>query len=147
MTKQEVILDFIDQFRRFGPEVGTCFRAGMCWHFTLILRGRFGMHNRIVYDPIANHFAVEIDGRIYDIDGDITDEGYKWEYWDTYWLQDLKHTERIRRDCIYKMPENAVLCDFCAHSWQDDWHTLICGLDNKPVDPEHNCERGVLNSG
>ena len=42
MTKHELVLDFIWQFRKFGSDVADAFSNGMCFHFTTILRHRFG---------------------------------------------------------------------------------------------------------
>jgi hypothetical protein len=61
----DLVMDFIHQFTSFGPAVADCFSNGMCYHFTLILCARFGHAARRVYDPVVNHFAVEIDGKIY----------------------------------------------------------------------------------
>lgn len=50
-----------------------------------------------MYDPVANHFAAEIDGVVYDITGDVT-ERYNMVPWDSY--GDDIHKLRIVRDCI-----------------------------------------------
>ena len=101
MTK---INDFIAQFRQFGPDVVNCFSNGMCWYFTTILRERFGEEYRVMYDPIINHFALEIEDRIYDINGDITDDKqYKWRYWDEFIQEDVMLAQRICCDCILKI--------------------------------------------
>ena len=50
-----------------------------------------------MYDQVANHFVAEIDGRLYDITGDVTD-AYKVEPWDE--LEDDLLRSRIIRDCI-----------------------------------------------
>ena len=102
MTKQEVIIDFIEQFQQFGSDVTDCFSFGMCYYFALILQERFGAN--IMYEPIMNHFAGEIDGYIYDITGLISNCGDpKWVHWETYQKEDVLHTSRIFRDCIYKL--------------------------------------------
>ena len=142
-TKPEVILNYIKQFRDFGPEVVNLFSNGMCWQFSIILRDRFGYYNPIAYDPIANHFALWIDDRIYDITGDITDDPqYKFVFWDTYKFQDTKEMQRIYRDCILKIPNQYHLCYNCDHSFFDEWGTMICDIDNEPVDPDVPCEKG-----
>lgn len=140
MTKTEIILDFIEQFRKFGPDVENCFSNGMCFHFATILFTRFD--GQIVYDAIDNHFAFRIDGRIYDITGDITDEPRKWVNWASYIYEDPLHTTHIRRDCIWKVPSDVILCEFCTHSFEDDWGNLICELNMKPVQGDDNCEKG-----
>lgn len=143
MTKQEIILNYIKQFRDFGPQVENCFSNGMCYHFSLILCARFRDNAWRVYDPIINHFAVQIDGRIYDITGDITDNTeYNWKLWDSYQYEDPLHTEHIRRDCMWKVPSDVVICEFCSHSFEDDWGNLVCDIDYNPVESNHSCEKG-----
>ena len=140
-NKHEVVLNFIEQFRHFGPNIENCFSNSMCWYFTTILRGRFVIENQAMYDPIANHFATEIDGRIYDITGDITDNPeYKFEYWGSYWLNDLNETALIRRDCIWKIPPDLLTCGICPHGYEDDYGNLICDVDNSPVDWDDPCK-------
>ena len=63
MTQHELILNYIKQFRDLGAE--NCFANGMCYHFTVLLRQRFGSaHCPILYAQVANHFATLIEGRI-----------------------------------------------------------------------------------
>ena len=143
-NKHELVLDFIRQFRQLGAE--NCFFNGMCWHFTLILRARFGYDYPVVYDEIANHFATEIDDRIYDITGDITNNtSYRWKYWASFQYKDLRLTERIRRDCIYKLPPEVITCNICRHSFCDDFGCRMCELkNNEPVDDHEMCGKGEL---
>ena len=102
ITKHEVIIDFIKQFQEFGDNVTDCFSHGMCYYFASILQERFGAN--IMYEPVMNHFAGEIDGYIYDITGFIANyTDPKWYYWETYQHEDALHTERILRDCVYKL--------------------------------------------
>ena len=139
MTKHELILDFIEQFRKLGAE--NCFSNGMCWHFTLILRSRVGWENQIMYDPIVNHFATEIDGHIYDITGDISqDANYHWQPWMTYSQLDSLETSRIRRDCIYKIPRDMMICSNCPHAVYTTDTGDICGLSLKPIDYYGPCQ-------
>ena len=88
MNKREVIENFIHQFNAFGDDVRRCFSYGMCYHFALILHIRFRDEDaHKLYDPINGHFAVQINGRIYDITGDITDETiYTWVPWKNLYL-------------------------------------------------------------
>ena len=141
-TEIDVVDDFIQQFRQFGTDVVDCFSYGMCFHFSLILCARFKYDARRVYDPVANHFAVEIFGRIWDISGDITDKDYKWEYWDTYCMKDQKETRRIIRDCVRKLPSQLTTCEFCINNEEDDWGNLFCKLTKESVRPDHSCEQG-----
>ena len=142
-TKQDIILNFIEQFQKFGPQVVDCFSNGMCYHFTILLQARFGDDCGVLYDPIINHFATEIDGRIYDITGDITDNSdYHFEYWASYKYKDPKETERIYRDCVYKVPSDIIICGVCPRSFVGDWGTLVCERKRKPVNFDDICQEG-----
>ena len=145
MTKREVIEDFIKQFRDFGDDVRKCFSYGMCYHFALILHIRFRDEDaHKLYDPINGHFAVKINGRIYDITGDITEETiYEWVRWSDLRFGDPALAEQVRRDCIWKVPGGEVLCEFCSHSFDDDWGNKICDIDNRPVTGNDSCAKGV----
>lgn len=143
MKKTELILNFIKQFRDLGAE--NCFSNGMCWHFTLILRARFGYENFIMYDPVINHFATEIDGRIYDITGDITDNSeYHWHRWMEYLRQDPVEARRIYRDCIYKVPSDKAICMSCEHHYSNINNEDLCDLDYKPIDFYGPCRKEEL---
>ena len=146
MTKHELVLDFIWQFRKFGSDVADAFSNGMCFHFTTILRHRFGsLYCPIMYDQVANHFATQIEGRIYDITGDITDDPqYHWKRWTTVCAEDYKHANRIRRDCVDKVPSDTLICKYGDNSFYDEiLNTYLCGLDNSPVDLDTPCVKGV----
>lgn len=141
MTKQELILDFIRQFRELGAE--NCFSNGMCYHFTTLLRMRFGPYeNSIMYDQVANHFATMIDNRIYDITGDITDNTeYHWERWGTLMRKDPALAARIRRDCILKAPPDVKLCCVCPNAFYDEiLNCYMCDIDNHPIDYDGICD-------
>lgn len=140
-TKQDVILNYIEQFQKFGPQVVDCFSNGMCYWFAEILEKRFSWSNvQKVYDPVINHFAVEIDNRIYDIAGDITDDPqYKWTYWRTYQYEDPLHTKHIIRDCIDKIPNDIKTCAYCDKGYLDYHGNFICDIDNSPVNPHCPC--------
>jgi hypothetical protein len=145
-TKRDVIENYIKQFRDFGPQVVDCFSHGMCYQFMTILRKRFGPFcTTPVYDEVINHFATEIDGRIYDITGDITDDTqYHWKRWTTVCAEDHKHANRICRDCVDKVPSDTLICKYCDNSFYDEiLNTYLCGLDNKPVDLDTPCTKGV----
>ena len=145
MTKSEVIEHFIKQFRGFGDDVRRCFSFGMCYHFALILHTRFQDEDaHKLYDPVNNHFAVEINGRVYDITGDITDETiYSWVRWRDLQYQDPQLAHRIMRDCMWKVPRDVILCEFCARSFDDDWGNKICDIDNHPVTGNDSCRKAV----
>jgi hypothetical protein len=135
--------DFIQQFRKYGPAVEDCFSHGMCYHFAEILRNRFSWNCDIVYDPVANHFAAQIADRIYDITGDITDNSsYSWVSWPKYEDSDELEAKRIYRDCIYKLPEEATICEFCQYMYSPFHNFFTCLYDNSRVYPNHTCAMG-----
>jgi hypothetical protein len=97
-NKKDLVLDFIKQFRDLGAE--NCFSNGMCYWFAATLRMRFnGEHCHLMYAEIDNHFGCEIDGIVYDITGDVTDD-YNWDFWDKIFHEDISLYHRIVRDCI-----------------------------------------------
>ena len=57
--------DFIRKFKSYELN-------GFCYWFAYMLAGRF-VGAEIYYEPIDGHFITEIDGRLYDIRGDVTD--------------------------------------------------------------------------
>ena len=141
--KPQIILNFIKQFRDYGPEVVNLFSNGMCWHFAIILRDRFGGFNPIMYDPVINHFAVQIGDRIYDITGDISDDPkYNFILWTEYKF-DTKEMQRIYRDCILKIPYQYHLCYNCDHISFDKYGTIICDINNEPIDLDKPCDKEI----
>lgn len=89
---------FIDRFHTVSPteNLTEVFSLGCCYWFAIILYCRFP-ESRLMYDEVTNHFATEIDGRIYDVTGDITGK-YEMAPWDD--LPDPQLRRRITRDCI-----------------------------------------------
>lgn len=78
-------------------DVDTVFTCGCCYWFSLVLCLRFQGRSRMMYDQVENHFATEVDGRLYDITGDVTGK-YNVEPWDE--IDDDLLKRRIVRDCI-----------------------------------------------
>ena len=140
-NKHELFLDFIEQFTAYGTAVNYCFSYGMCYYFAQILQQRFFGSAKIVYDPVINHFATEIDGRVYDINGDITNEPYVWYDWSTYRFKDSLETKRIIRDCIRKIPSDVRVCEFCDLMHEDDWGNISCSIDKAPKDAYAICDK------
>ena len=59
---------------------------------------RFADENpKMMYDQVMNHFGVQINYRVYDASGDVTDK-YAWESWEG--IDDKSLKEHIFRDCI-----------------------------------------------
>ena len=73
MIHQEV-LDFIKHF-----ELGKdCFLYGCCYWFAYILMERFHWYYdcEYMYNIEENHFAIDIDGVLYDASGTISSDGF-----------------------------------------------------------------------
>lgn len=95
MSRTEILL-FI---KRFEKSEHT-FTNGCCYWFTQILRQRFG--GNTMYLPVFGHFIQEINGRLYDVTGDVTDKysnADKYD-WQTYVLADSSNYARIYHDCV-----------------------------------------------
>ncbi len=90
------IQTFIRRFH-LAQSVDEVFTGGCCYWFAFILCQRFPGRSRLMYDPVYGHFVTEIDGRLYDITGDVTGQ-YHAEPWDK--LFDEPQKQRIERDCI-----------------------------------------------
>ena len=95
------VLNFISRFTSGTKKaaVEECFTTGCCFWFAHILVARFPQ-GLLAYDQVANHFGCLIDGIVYDVTGDVTDQ-YKWEAWATTSMTDPALAQRIERDCIY----------------------------------------------
>lgn len=91
------ITNFLRRFHLGDKNVDTVFTCGCCYWFADILCRRFPNNSRLMYDQVINHFVTEIDGRLYDITGDVTGK-YNVEPWDE--LEDDLLKKRIIRDCI-----------------------------------------------
>lgn len=89
------VMTFIDRFTYGGKlkDTITTVTQGCCYWFAYILHSRFS-NSVIMYDPVINHFVVEIENRLYDITGDVTGE-YNVVRWSTY-----LDKRTIIRDCI-----------------------------------------------
>ena len=68
-----IVENFINKFKHLhSTEAEDLFLYGDCYYFAIIIKERFP--NAVIkYLIIDNHFITEINGRLYDIRGDITD--------------------------------------------------------------------------
>ena len=74
--KQEVVLEFIDNFSTFNhvwsvkeyEEFRKLFTQGYCWHFAKMLQATFGRGTVCVAFHIAHMVWVDTDGTAYDIE-------------------------------------------------------------------------------
>ena len=102
----EKVMRFIKRFSDNGKrqEVIDAFSRECCYWFAEILWERFYCEAdecTVLYDPITNHWACQINGIIYDIAGNIpVDADYEWVEWIEYQYADIEHTKRLYRDCI-----------------------------------------------
>ena len=146
MDKKSLILDFIDRFNR-GAQLRELFEGEASYHFSVILKERFKDEEiYVIYHPTYHVFATHINGRIYDITGDITDDIniHEWILLNDMPYIDMARTHRMRRDYIWLIPKDTVLCEFCQYSDDDNWGNKICKFDNHPVTGNNSCGRGVL---
>lgn len=94
------VLDFIHRFTKSHDktlsDVERCFTDGCCWWFAHILCERF--RGEMVYDEVDGHFGCEINGRVYDITGDVTDT-FRKTYWSVFVEREPNLSVRILRRC------------------------------------------------
>lgn len=87
------VTNFIKKFH--GSE--EVFTSGACYWFAKILKLRF-VEGGIVYDPVQGHFAYRLNGRVYDVTGEI--DSMRYEVWKSYARQDSLERARIKKYCI-----------------------------------------------
>lgn len=90
----EEISAFLKRFHQYST-VDEVFTKGCCFWFAAMLVFRFS--GRLMYDPVEGHFVTEIEGRLYDITGDVTGK-YNVLAWEN--INDEPYKNRIIRDCI-----------------------------------------------
>lgn len=92
------VADFLKRFHS-GDSITDVFSNGCCYWFARILFERFSMSHGavIMYDDVMNHFGTKIQGKVYDITGDVTLQ-YEWKPWSD--VDDELLRARIIRDCI-----------------------------------------------
>lgn len=98
------ILEFIVNFKRgFNAQVLTeVFTSGNCYHFAVILKDAYP-EGRIAYSQILGHFFLEINGRHYDIAGEIEKPITDVTYFDTLYYTDDALYGRLLMDCVFKL--------------------------------------------
>lgn len=79
------VTQFLKRFH-FSKNITDVFLNGCCYWFATIM-----------YDEVINHFGTKIEGRVYDITGDVTFK-YEWKPWPD--VNDELFRARIVRDCI-----------------------------------------------
>ena len=70
------VSEFIQQFSDFNPAVSEMFRSRQFdyWFAQILFRRFINDGASILYSLSGVHFVVRIGGRLYDIDGDVTDK-------------------------------------------------------------------------
>lgn len=91
------VMKFIGHFHDCGKDLDTVFLNGCCFWFAEILCARFPSAE-MMYDPIRNHFAAKIGGKVFDISGDITEKSGDMIPWSEF--DDESERRRIVRDCV-----------------------------------------------
>lgn len=97
------VLNFINDFKgKYPAEIEDVFSNGYCYWFAEILHQRF--NGIIYYLPIKNHFITKINGKYFDITGEVIpdEKVYEWEYYANF---DYLDYNRVVKNCILK-------CDF-----------------------------------
>ncbi len=96
---RQTILNFISRFS--GSE--NTFLHGCCYWFARILRERFSWECcvELVHEPIEGHFLARINGRLYDVRGDVTDMYVKrtLEKLSDVRYEDYQRYRRLMYDC------------------------------------------------
>ena len=103
MSTEQEVLWFIRQFTRNGKreQVVECFTTGCCYYFAQALMLRFQIWEpTMMYAEVENHFGCRINGRVYDIQGDVTDK-FPWITWEEYCQKEPKHAKHIEKYCVY----------------------------------------------
>ena len=101
----------------------------------------FGNGFDLLIDEVENHFGTQIEARVFDITGDVT-EKYNWERWNDLKKRDPALAKILRRDCILKIPDDQRSCELCVHSFYDEiMCSFLCDKDNLIVDTYGVCRR------
>lgn len=99
-SSRDDILSFISKFKTSDKNgcIEEVFTSGYCYWFAYMLCGRF-RNAILMYDPVVNHFVVQLDNRLFDITGDVTGQ-YECVPWSEY--DDELSRRRIEECCINK---------------------------------------------
>lgn len=98
LNDDERILGFISRFN--SGDTSKVFTNGCCYWFAFMLCERFrGLNPCMMYDITNNHFATKISGKVYDVTGDVTNDG-QWQPWVSVMQEEPYLAGRIISDCI-----------------------------------------------
>lgn len=91
------ILDFIEKFNKNGEskDIINCFIGENSYWFAMILKTRFASDKcKIVFDPEEEHFGCSINGEVFDITGEVSNQ-YNWEEWEGLWIKNFPLATKI----------------------------------------------------
>lgn len=97
------VLQFINDLKKISPAMlEYTFYEGYCYWLAVILADRF--KGDIWFNPDIVHFAAKIDGKLYDIYGQIDDtKPACWMSWEEFQCQHQEAVESIVNSCIKKV--------------------------------------------
>lgn len=97
------VIQFIDDLKKISPAMFEyTFGMGYCYWLAVILADRF--KGDIWFNPCIVHFAAKIDGKLYDIYGQIDDTTSPfWVSWEEFQYQHQEAVESIVNSCIKKV--------------------------------------------
>lgn len=101
------IEQFIERFK-YGFDkkaIEDCFLNGNCYHFAVILKNIYP-EGEIVEDVVFNHFMLKLNGKYYDIAGEMTPHSESWLY--NWGEHDSIRDERVKSQCVYLDGRNNV---------------------------------------
>jgi hypothetical protein len=99
------IQTFINNFKKDSEvfeNIEYLFTNGYCYHFAVILKDLF--HGEIAHDFVDNHFMLKLDGKYFDITGEVFPNERCVELFDE--IDDYIYKERLIKQCVYKEETN-----------------------------------------
>ncbi len=97
---KNTILSFINVFKsKYPKEITDVFYNGYCYYFALMLQARFG--GELFFNPNLVHFAVLINGYLFDIRGKVNlSDDKEWYNWEDF--QRNNDVTKVIHSCILK---------------------------------------------
>lgn len=93
----KTINEFLEGMRNEGTV--KVFTEGYCYWFAMILKERFD--GELMYNPVQGNFCCRVNGELWDITGEVQDDG-NWQEWWLYQMNEPLDAERVRKACILK---------------------------------------------
>lgn len=100
--QRKMVRDFISRFSKNiqyeNPGISS---SNLCYYFTLCLAHRFSeLSPVLMFSWKEKYFGCQINGRVYDITGDVTHE-YNWIMWKSFCEEEPSISEQIKHQYIY----------------------------------------------